>query len=105
MLMIFGCIVYPTTWDQPKIVEVCETSTSYYSGKCAIKWPYILAIVGIFDVLLLSALAFVLSRSQPAHYRQHLSNGYNDNICYQGNTHAMNPDAVDYCVNPKYQMR
>ena len=51
-----------------RIVNVCETSSSYYVGKCTVRWAYILAIVGIFDILFLSILAFVLARRQAANF-------------------------------------
>jgi hypothetical protein len=67
--MILGCVIYPYNWDDPQIVDICETSKSYYSGKCRIKWAYILAIISIFDILFLAILALVLSRRQATNYR------------------------------------
>lgn len=69
MFMILGCVIYPNNWDDPKIVDICETSNSYHSGKCKIKWAYILAIIGIFDILILAILALVMSRRQASNYR------------------------------------
>lgn len=71
--MVMGCTLYPNNWDSVRIVEICETSSSYYAGKCRITWAYILAIVGIFDILFLSILAFVLARRQAANYQQESS--------------------------------
>jgi len=62
--MIIGCVVYPYNWGKKIITDICETSSSYFSGKCHIRWAYILAIIGIFDVLFLCILAFVLARRQ-----------------------------------------
>ena len=67
--MFLGCVVYPNNWGDAKIVDVCETSTNYFSGKCRIKWAYILAIIGIFDILLLAILALVLSQTQATNYK------------------------------------
>jgi hypothetical protein len=67
--MFLGCVVYPNNWSDPRIVEVCETSANYNSGKCRIKWAYILAIIGIFDILLLAVLAIVLSQTQATNYK------------------------------------
>ena len=69
MFMILGCVIYPNNWDDPKIVDICETSKSYSSGKCRIKWAYILAIIGIFDILFLAILALVMSRRQVNNYK------------------------------------
>lgn len=41
--------------------SVCgQDAVKYYLGSCEIRWAYILAILGIFDAIVLSALAFVL---------------------------------------------
>ena len=56
--------MYPYNWGKKIITDICETSSSYFSGKCHIRWAYILAIIGIFDVLFLCILAFVLARRQ-----------------------------------------
>lgn len=62
--MILGCVLYPNNWDGKRIREICETSTRYNVGKCEIRWAFILAIIGICDILSLSILALVLSRRQ-----------------------------------------
>lgn len=66
--MAFGCLIYPYNWSDPQIVDICETSRSYYAGKCRIKWAYILAVISIFDILFLAILALVLSRRQASNY-------------------------------------
>lgn len=80
MFMILGCVIYPNNWDNPKIVDICETSSSYYPGKCQIRWAYILAIIGIFDILCLAILALVLSRRQTNNYKIASSLHYNDSL-------------------------
>ena len=67
---ILGCALYPNNWDSTRIVNICETSSSYYVGKCVIRWAYILAIVGIFDILFLSILALVLARRQASNFQE-----------------------------------
>lgn len=67
--MAFGCIIYPYNWGDAQIVDVCETSKSYFAGRCRMKWAYILAIISIFDILFLAILALVLSRRQATNYR------------------------------------
>ena len=67
--MFLGCVVYPSNWTDQRIASICETSGRYASGKCRIKWAYILAIIGIFDILLLGILALVLSQRQATNYK------------------------------------
>ncbi len=62
-------MVYPSNWADHRIVNVCETSGYYNSGKCRIKWAYILAIIGVFDILLLGILALVLADRQATNYK------------------------------------
>ncbi len=56
--MLFGVVIYPTNWDSPRVKEICINSDSYYAGKCEIRWAYILAIIGVVDVLSLATLAY-----------------------------------------------
>ena len=103
--MILGCVIYPNNWDDPKIVEICETSTSYFSGKCAIRWAYILAIIGIFDIGFLATLALVLSRRQATNYKIASAINYVDNNFLQENNRAFggseNFDSQQYMHRPK----
>ncbi len=65
LLMILGCVVYPAGWDAPEVIRICGSKANMYSlGNCTIRWAYILCIIGIFDALVLSILAFVLSARQ-----------------------------------------
>jgi hypothetical protein len=68
--MIMGCVLYPNNWDSSRVTSVCETSSSYYVGKCTVRWAYILAIVGIFDILFLAILAFVMARRQANNFQE-----------------------------------
>lgn len=104
--MILGCVIYPNNWDDPKIVEICETSTSYFSGKCAIRWAYILAIIGIFDIGFLATLALVLSRRQVNNYKIASGIGHfiENNNYLQENSLAYgndNFDNIQYMQRPK----
>ena len=62
--MALGCLVYPAVWSSPRVREVCEDSVNYNTGKCEIKWAYVLAIIAIFDIMILTILALVMSRKQ-----------------------------------------
>lgn len=67
--MILGCLIYPSVWDSKRVKDICETSSKYYVGKCAVRWAYILAVIGIFDILILAVLALVLSRKQISNFK------------------------------------
>jgi LHFPL tetraspan subfamily member protein len=59
--MFLGVVIYPSGWDHPIVRSVCGMdAVKYYPGGCGIRWAYILAILGLFDAIVLSALAFVL---------------------------------------------
>lgn len=93
MFMILGCVIYPNNWDDPNIVDICENSRSYFSGKCRIKWAYILAIIGIFDILFLAILALVMSRRQASNYKIASTVSFVDQSTgqHQGETAESNP--------------
>jgi hypothetical protein len=62
---MLGCVVYPAGWNHEDIKVICGNAADKYNpGDCTIRWAYILAIIGIFDALVLSILAFVLSARQ-----------------------------------------
>lgn len=60
LFMFLACVIYPGGWDAEVVKEVCA-SDAYDSGNCSILWAYILAIIAIFDGIVLAALAFVLA--------------------------------------------
>lgn len=64
LCMFLGCVVYPAGWDHPKVAEVCGTQGKYMLGECMIRWTYILAMIGIFDIIALCILCFVLATRQ-----------------------------------------
>jgi len=61
LCMLIGILSFPAGWDAPEVREVCGSGVgSYATGGCAIRWSYILAIIGCCDVVVLAILAFVL---------------------------------------------
>ncbi|XP_046548731.1 LHFPL tetraspan subfamily member 3 protein-like isoform X1 [Haliotis rubra] len=64
LFLILGCIVYPNGFDSRLVQDICSNSGSYDIGTCGIRWAYILAIVLIFDAVILATLAFVLAAKQ-----------------------------------------
>lgn len=65
LFMAVGCIIYPNAYDDDDVRRICgQDATAYNMDKCRIRWAYILAIVLIFDALILAILAFVLAARQ-----------------------------------------
>ena len=61
--MFLACVIYPGGWDAEIVQRLCS-SGSYDSGNCFLQWTYYLAIIAIFDAIVLAALAFVLAIKQ-----------------------------------------
>lgn len=65
IFMFLGCVIFPHGWDHFYVKRICGDSTGrYHIGNCEMRWAYILAIIGIFDILILTVLAFVLGCRQ-----------------------------------------
>ncbi|EGT42049.1 hypothetical protein CAEBREN_15270 [Caenorhabditis brenneri] len=64
IFMLVGCILYPYGWENPRVREICE-SRKYNLGLCQIRWPYLLAMVLVFDQLCLCCLGFALALKKP----------------------------------------
>ena len=76
--MFLGCLIFPAGWDNEHVGRICGGDTDSYSiGRCGVRWAFILAIIGIFDVFVLAILAFVMA-SRYARRRDYL--GYPNNI-------------------------
>uniref|UniRef100_T1IJM0 LHFPL tetraspan subfamily member 3 protein n=1 Tax=Strigamia maritima TaxID=126957 RepID=T1IJM0_STRMM len=59
--MLIGILSFPAGWEAPEVKEVCGSNVgAFSSGGCAIRWSFILAIIGCFDIVVLAILAFVL---------------------------------------------
>lgn len=65
LCMFLGCIIFPVGWDNIDVQRICGAdATVFQIGQCGIRWAYILAIIGIFDIFVLAILAFVLASRQ-----------------------------------------
>uniref|UniRef100_A0A914WT22 Uncharacterized protein n=1 Tax=Plectus sambesii TaxID=2011161 RepID=A0A914WT22_9BILA len=65
--MLTGCVVYPAGWDHEKVRAVCGSEADRYRmGSCELRWSYILALIGVFDVFFLCLLGFILACKQPS---------------------------------------
>jgi hypothetical protein len=76
-----------------------------------VRWAYILAIIGIFDIGFLAALALVLSRRQVNNYKvASMASFVNNSLSYMPeNNQAYNLENFDvnsqYVQRPKYNGR
>ncbi|XP_047738718.1 LHFPL tetraspan subfamily member 5 protein [Hyalella azteca] len=68
MQIIAGCLlgaavcVYPLGFNTSEVRHLCgPTARQYNVGECSIRWAYVLAIIGVFDAVVLAALALVLA--------------------------------------------
>lgn len=53
---------FPAGWNDPNVQEVCGIATkSFYLDNCRLRWAYILAIIGVCDIIILASLAFTLA--------------------------------------------
>ncbi|KAF8771943.1 LHFPL tetraspan subfamily member 3 protein like [Argiope bruennichi] len=60
--MIAGVVSFPAGWDSDAVRDVCGPEADDYDiGQCGVRWAYILATIGIFDAVILAALAFLLA--------------------------------------------
>lgn len=65
VFLILGCVIYPNGWDHHVVRRICgQNADKYRLDRCGIRWAYILAIVLIFDAIILAVLAFVLASKQ-----------------------------------------
>lgn len=65
VFMFLGCVIFPHGWDNFFVKRICGDNCGRFNiGQCGMRWSYILAIIGIFDILILTVLAFVLAARQ-----------------------------------------
>lgn len=62
IFLIVGVLTYPAGWDSQEVRQICGPSANVFDlGECGIRWAYLLAVIGCFDALILSSLAFILA--------------------------------------------
>jgi len=60
--MAAACVIFPTGWDDLRVRQVCGQQAGEFDlGSCGVRWGFVLAIVLVFDALILAVLAFVLA--------------------------------------------
>lgn len=64
--LLIAVIVYPAGFDNDLIRSVCGSNVNdFFIDTCQVRWAYILAIIAVFNVLILAVLAFFLGLKQP----------------------------------------
>ncbi|CAG0881193.1 unnamed protein product [Darwinula stevensoni] len=57
-----GVLSFPAGWDAAEIREVCGPHAGDFKlGECGFRWAYVLALIGLCDVIVLASLAFLLA--------------------------------------------
>lgn len=101
--ILAGCLlgaavcVYPLGFSSSEVLRMCgPTARQYNVGECSIRWAYVLAIIGVFDAIVLAALALVLAtrRVKPASSESI----YNANEFYKGGEYS---DAISIAASRK----
>jgi len=70
--MFLGCVIFPHGWDNIMVNRICGDGVGRYNlGQCSMRWAYILAIIGVFDILILTVLAFVLAFRQAGKWNEY----------------------------------
>jgi len=98
IFMFLGCVIFPRGWDHIMVKRICgDDAHRYWMGQCHMRWAYILAIIGIFDILIISVLAFVLALRQAdkwTKYDQMKDDKSNPNAGYVVDVASSKPGSV-----------
>ncbi|CAF0860468.1 unnamed protein product [Adineta ricciae] len=63
---LIALIIYPSGFDNDTVRSVCgPNANDFYIDTCQVRWAYIVAIIGFFNILILAILAFSLAVTQP----------------------------------------
>ena len=69
---LIALIIYPSGFDNDTIRSVCgPNANDFYIDTCQVRWAYIIAIIGFFNILILAVLAFSLAITQPTNATRH----------------------------------
>ena len=80
MCLLLGVCIYPIGWDINIIRSVCgNQSDQFRIGTCSIRWPYILACMGVVEIFFLTILGFLLASRQAKYLLKHASENWQNN--------------------------
>ena len=66
VFLLLGILIYPASWAQLSVFRMlCGDDVSYgNTGTCQLRWVFYLAIIAVFDAIVLGVLAFILASKQ-----------------------------------------
>lgn len=66
VFLLIGILIYPASWAQLSVFRLlCGADVSYANtGTCQLRWVFYLAIIAVFDAIVLGVLAFILASKQ-----------------------------------------
>ncbi|XP_071809959.1 LHFPL tetraspan subfamily member 5 protein-like [Asterias amurensis] len=66
VFLLLGILIYPASWAQLSVFRtLCGDDVSYgNTGTCQLRWVFYLAIIAVFDAIVLGVLAFILASKQ-----------------------------------------
>ena len=79
MCLLIGILVYPAgRSSNDRIKMLCGSDISYAdTAGCQLRWVFYLAIIAVFDAIILGILAFILANKQDKlHMDMHFSDYY-----------------------------
>ncbi|XP_033098211.1 LHFPL tetraspan subfamily member 3 protein-like [Anneissia japonica] len=71
IFVLIGIIIYPAGWDHSIIKSLCG-GDSYSLGGCQLRWAFVLAILAVFDALILGIIAMLLASKHDKLHPEHL---------------------------------
>lgn len=64
--LLLALIIYPAGFNHDAIRSVCGLDAHYYNlDTCHVRWAFILAMIGVFNISILAILAFILGMKHP----------------------------------------
>ena len=60
--LLIGLLSFPAGWDNDEVRGVCGPKADDYKlGSCGVRWAFALAVIALFDTIILGFLAFTLA--------------------------------------------
>jgi len=60
--LLIGLLSFPAGWDNDEVRGVCGPEADDFKlGSCGIRWAFVLAVIALFDTVILGCLAFTLA--------------------------------------------
>ena len=64
--LLIGLLSFPAGWDNDEVRGVCgPKADDYQLGSCGVRWAFALAVIALFDTIILGKSDFSLHQSSP----------------------------------------